>query len=94
MERQQERQHTRKETERTVKIPRGSGSIVPPVSSAGALPRTPLLAPPSTVAPYNPPPISNPSERITQFNHAFPLNGGLGNNPTDRDAYVRYNLNR
>jgi hypothetical protein len=27
-------------------------------------------------------------------NQSFPLNGGLGNNPTDRDAYVRYNLNR
>jgi hypothetical protein len=22
----------------------------------------------------------------------FPLNRGLGNNPTDRDAYIRYNL--
>jgi hypothetical protein len=24
----------------------------------------------------------------------FPLNRGLGNNPTDRDAYIRYNLTR
>jgi Esterase PHB depolymerase len=23
-----------------------------------------------------------------------PLDRGLGNNPTDRDAYIRYNLNR
>jgi hypothetical protein len=28
-----------------------------------------------------------------QFNQSFPLNRGLGNNPTDRDAYVRYRLN-
>jgi hypothetical protein len=24
----------------------------------------------------------------------FPLNGGLGNNPSNRDAYIRYNLSR
>lgn len=89
-----ERQHSKKkQTEHAVNIPRGSASFVPPISSSGQLPRTPLLAPPQTVTPYNPPPISNPSERITQFNHAFPLNGGLGNNPTDRDAYIRYNFN-
>ena len=31
---------------------------------------------------------------INQLNQSFPLNGGLGNNPTNRDAYIRYNLNR
>ena len=86
------RHHAGKEAERPVNIPRGSASFVP--SSTGGLPRTPLMIQSPTVAPYNPPPISNPSERITQFNHSFPLNGGLGNNPTDRDAYIRYNLNR
>jgi hypothetical protein len=84
-----ERRHAKKHEERTVHIPRGSGNFVPPAQ----LPRTPLLAQPQTVAPYNPPPVSNPSERITQFNHSFPLNSGLGNNPTDRDAYIRYNFN-
>jgi hypothetical protein len=39
-------------------------------------------------------PINNPSAQINQLNHSFPLNRGLGNNPTDRDAYIRYNLNR
>src|SRR3984893_15517603 len=34
------------------------------------------------------------SERISQFNQSFQFNKGLGNNPTDRDAYVRYNFNR
>ena len=43
---------------------------------------------------YIPPPISNPSGQINQLNHSFPLNGGLGNNPTGRDAYIRYNLTR
>jgi hypothetical protein len=59
------------------------------------LPRTPSLTlPQPSAAPYNPPPINNPSERVMQYNQSFPLNGGLGNNPTDRDAYIRYNLNR
>ncbi len=69
---------------------RGSSGpyIAPPL-------RTPslTLTQPSA-APYIPPPVNNPSERINQLNHSFPLNGGLGNNPTDRDAYIRYNLNR
>jgi len=90
----QDRQQTKKHADRAVNIPRGSANFVPPASSPGQLPRTPLLAQPQAVAPYNPPPISNPSERITQFNHSFPLNGGLGNNPTNRDAYIRYNFNR
>ena len=69
---------------------RGSSGpyIAPPL-------RTPslTLTQPS-VTPYIPPAVNNPSERINQLNHSFPLNGGLGNNPTDRDAYIRYNLNR
>jgi hypothetical protein len=85
-----DRHHANKKAERPVNIPRGSGYVVP----SGGLPRTPLLTQAPTVAPYNPPPIANPSERISQFNHSFPLNGGLGNNPTNRDAYIRYNFNR
>jgi hypothetical protein len=87
-----DRPHRNKEAERRVNIPRGSANFVPPVSSGG-LPRTPLLVNPSAVAPYNPPPINNPSERVMQSNQSFPMNRGLGNNPTDRDAYVRYRLN-
>jgi hypothetical protein len=90
----QGRHHIKKEAERRTNIPRGSATFVPPVSSIGSLPRTPLLVQPPAVAPYNPPPISNPSERIMQLNQSFPLNAGLGNNPTDRDGYVRYNFNR
>jgi hypothetical protein len=84
----------RKTTERHIKIPRGSAGVVPPPSPSGGLPRTPLLGQAPAAAPYNPPPISNPSERITQFNHSFEFNKGLGNNPTDRDSYLRYNFNR
>jgi hypothetical protein len=69
---------------------RGSGGIYAPAR----------LSPPSLALPqqstgvYIPPPINNPSERINQLNQSFPLNRGLGNNPTDRDAYIRYNLTR
>jgi hypothetical protein len=53
-----------------------------------------LLGQAPVAAPYNPPPVSNPSERIGQFNQSFQFNKGLGNNPTDRDSYLRYNFNR
>jgi hypothetical protein len=59
-----------------------------------------LLSPPSlplsqpSAGVYIPPPVANPSAQINQLNHSFPLNGGLGNNPTNRDAYIRYNLTR
>src|SRR5262245_60780433 len=67
--------------------------------SSGRYVAPPLRAPSLTLSqpssgPYIPPPVNNPSERINQLNQSFPLNGGLGNNPTNRDAYIRYNLNR
>jgi hypothetical protein len=67
--------------------------------SSGPYAPAPLRTPSLTLTqpsagPYIPPPVNNPSERINQLNHSFPLNRGLGNNPTDRDAYIRYNLNR
>ena len=43
---------------------------------------------------YIPPPVSNPSAQINQLNQSFPFNAGLGNNPTNRDAYIRYNMTR
>jgi hypothetical protein len=89
-----EAERPKKEAERRVNIPRGSASFVPPISSVTPLPRTPLVSSPPPAAAYNPPPVSNPSERITQFNQSFQFNKGLGNNPTNRDAYVRYNFNR
>ena len=62
-------------------------------AASTGLPQTPLISQSPAVAPYNPPSISNPSERVMQSNQSFPLNGGLGNNPADRDAYTRYQLN-
>jgi len=80
-----------KQVERPRMAPRGSSAYVAPTllpnRSSG------IVAPPP-ITPYNPPAINNPSERINQLNQSFPLNGGLGDNPTNRDAYIRYNLNR
>jgi hypothetical protein len=80
-------------TERVVRprvTRRGSGGIYAPAR----------LSPPSLALPqqptgvYIPPPVSNPSAQIDQLNHSFPLSRGLGNNPTDRDSFIRYNLTR
>jgi hypothetical protein len=80
----EDRHHGRKEAKRPVYIPHGSASLA----------RTPSLGPPLAVTPYNPPAINSPSDRVIQSNQSFPLNGGLGNNPSNRDAYIRYNLSR
>ena len=66
-----------------------SGSYAPARLSTPSLP---LPQPSASV--YIPPPVNNPSAHINQLNHSFPLNGGLGLNPTNRDAYIRYNLTR
>ena len=69
---------------------RGSGGVYAP---AYLSPPTLGLQQPSA-APYIPPAVSNPSAQINQLNQSFPLNGGLGNNPTNRDAFIRYTLTR
>jgi hypothetical protein len=86
----QEEEQVTKRAERPRVRARGSSGTYNP-----ALLRPPSLSlPQQSAGPYIPPPINNPSAQINQLNHSFPLNGGLGNNPTDRDAYIRYNLTR
>lgn len=86
----EEQQPATERPQRSRLTPRGSsGRYIAPVQRAPSL----TLTQPSS-GPYIPPPVANPSERINQLNQSFPLNGGLGNNPTDRDSYIRYNLNR
>ena len=76
--------------ERTRITRRGSsGAYNPALLTPPSLP----LSQPSTGV-YIPPPVANPSAQINQLNQSFPLNGGLGLNPTNRDAYIRYNLTR
>jgi hypothetical protein len=87
------------EQEQPQPTPRARRPGVTARGSGGPYVTAPLRAPSLTLTqpsagPYIPPPVNNPSERINQLNQSFPLNGGLGNNPSDRDAYIRYNLNR
>jgi hypothetical protein len=63
---------------------RGS-SYVPPAN----LPRTEAIVTPQAPGVYTPPPINSFSDRVTKCNHSFPLNAGIGNNPSDRSSYVR-----
>ena len=64
--------------------PRGS-SYVPQLT----LPRSD----PARVAPtpdiYRPPPVNSYGDRATGCIHSFPLGAGIGNNPTDRQSYIR-----
>jgi hypothetical protein len=69
---------------------RGSGGIYAPAR----LTPPSLRLPQQSTGVYIPPPVSNPSAQINQLNQSFPLNGGLGLNPTNRDSYIRYNLTR
>jgi hypothetical protein len=88
-ETEQEQEVTQRPVRRRVTARGSGGSYAPARLSTPSL----GLPQPSTGV-YIPPPISNPSGQINQLNHSFPLNGGLGNNPTGRDAYIRYNLTR
>ena len=86
----QEQEPIIKRAERPRLTARGSSGTYNPAPL-----RTPSLSlPQPSAGPYIPPPINNTSAQIMQFNHSFPLDGGLGNNPTNRDAYIRYNLTR
>ena len=77
-------------TERRRITTRGSGG--PYVAAPLRTPSLTLNQP--TTGPYIPPPIRNSSAEINQLNQSFPFNAGLGNNPTNRDAYIRQNFNR
>ena len=89
-EQQEQQEQPTQRAERPRATPRGSSGRY--IASPQPTPSLTLTQP--SVGPYIPPPVNNPSERINQLNQSFPLNRGLGNNPTDRDAYIRYNLNR
>ena len=64
--------------------PRGS-SYIPPAT----LPRTEAIVTPPPPGVYKPPPINTFSDRVRNCIHSYPLNAGIGNNPTDQGAYVR-----
>ena len=56
------------------------------------LPSAQLLQTPAPSS-VTPPATPSFSDRVTNCIQSFPLNSGLGNNPTDRDSYVRQCVN-
>jgi hypothetical protein len=80
-----------KGAERARPRPRGSsGAYIPPPvpsPSASSLPAPVLVQPGPGV--YQPPRINSFGDRVTDCIHSFPLNRGIGNNPTDQQAYIR-----
>lgn len=77
--------------ERPVRIPRGSSTYIPPPDpspySSNRPPAAALTQPPP--APYQPPKINTFGDRVTNCIHSYPLNAGIGNNPTDQQTYIR-----
>ncbi len=80
------------QAERPIKARRGSSTYIPsPVPS----PNTPSSPPPAVLLqvplPSNyPPPATNSfGDRVINCIHSAPLTAGVGNNPTDRQAYIR-----
>jgi len=70
-------------------VPRVSGPItVPPpyVGPRDSPPRQLLQAPPPPV--YAAPVQPSFSDRVTNCIHSYPLNAGVGNNPTNQTAYI------
>jgi hypothetical protein len=78
-----------RQSDRAIRVPRGSGAYVPPpVPSPGEGPPARALVRPAA-APYQPPPVNSFSDRVINCIHSYPLNAGIGNNPADRQSYVR-----
>lgn len=83
-------------TERPVRVPRGSSTYIPPpMPSPYSVnsPPAPALTQP-TVQPYVPPPITTFSDRVNSAIQAYPLERGIGNNPTDQQQFIRQRLNQ
>ena len=75
--------------ERPVRIPRGSSTFIPepnPSPNAGPPARALLQPGPGIITP---PPLNSFGDRVTNCIHSAPLNLGVGNNPTDRQAHIR-----
>jgi hypothetical protein len=76
-----------KEAARPRKVPRGSSTYIrPPIPSPNTGRAT---VAPATPGVYKPPPINSFGDRVTGCVHSYPLNAGIGNNPTDQQSYIR-----
>jgi hypothetical protein len=76
-----------KEAARPRKVPRGSSTYTPPPVPSPNTGRATVA--PATPGVYKPPPINSFGDRATGCIHSYPLNAGIGNNPTDQQSYIR-----
>ena len=81
-----------KDVSKSVRIPRGSSTYIPPPVPSPTASRAGATAG-QAVQPYNPPQITTYGDRVNNAIHSYPLNKGLGNNPTDMQTYIRQNSN-
>ena len=84
----------RQHAQHPVHIPRGSSTYIPPINpspSAGPTPQQILNQ--QTVQPYKPPPVNTFGDRVRDAIHSYPLDKGIGNNPTDQQMYIRQRVN-
>ena len=81
----------RQRADRPVKIPRGSSTYIPPPNpspySVNSPPAAALTQP--APQPYKPPPITTFSDRVNSAIQAYPLEKGIGNNPSDQQQFIR-----
>ena len=90
---------TQQRADRPVKIPRGSSTYLPAISPAPNYSGYPSAASgmpvqPTVVQPYQPPPLTTFSDRVTGAIQAFPLERGIGNNPNDLQSFIRQRVNQ
>jgi hypothetical protein len=76
-------------------IPRVGTPVVvpPPHTGLRDLPARQLLQPPAPPV-YAAPTRPTFSDKVTNCIHSYPLNSGIGNNPTDRNAYIGQCVNQ
>jgi hypothetical protein len=73
------------------KVPRGSSTYIPPSVPSPNTGRA--VVAPATPGVYKPPPITSFGDRATDAIHSYPLQKGIGNNPTDQQMYIRQRAN-
>jgi hypothetical protein len=81
--------------DRPIHIPRGSSTYIPPPSPSpysSSSPPAALTQP--APAPYQPPKITTFSDKVNSAIQAYPLEKGIGNNPTDQQQFIRQRVNQ
>jgi hypothetical protein len=86
----------REHAERPVHIPRGSSTYIPPPVPSPYSSNSPPASSLTRLPPPNPTPapITTFGDRVTNAIHDYPLQKGIGNNPTDMQSFIRQRANQ